>query len=175
VGSSGDHGIAIFRVGRVALITRASHVSRVAAALDEIIYTVHNTMDNDDDWNPPTTKLLTLLNVSSAKSLKRKFLGQQGSPPHKLNKRRVSDRDSSNSAVEVNIDAEGVEHEASQAGREINSPDDVGTGEAADLSDAEGVIHLWPRGSCCLTINRERVYVRAALWSRTALSRSICN
>jgi hypothetical protein len=112
-----------------------------------------------DDWNSPTTKLLTLLNVSSAKSLKRKFLGQQGSPPHKLNKRRVLDRDSSNSIAEVNTDAESVEHEASEAGSENNSPDDVGTGEAADLSDAEGVIHLWPRGSCCLTINRERAYV----------------
>ena len=114
---------------------------------------------NHNDWNSPTTKLLTLLNVSSAKSLKRKFLGQQGSPPHKLNKRRVPDRDSSNSVVEVNTDAESVEHEASEAGRENNTPDDVGTGEAADLSDTEGVMHLWPRGSCCLTINRERVYV----------------
>jgi hypothetical protein len=129
----------------------------------------------DNDWNPPTTKLLTLLNVSSAKSLKRKFLGQQGSLPHKLNKRHVPDRDSSNSAVEVNIDAESVEHGASEGGRENNSPGDVGTGESADLSDTEGVIHLRPRGSCCLTISRERVYVRAALWSRTTLSRSICD
>jgi hypothetical protein len=101
---------------------------------------------NDNDWNTPTTKLLTLLNVSSAKSLKRKFLGQQGSPPHKLNERRVPDRDSSNSAVEVNSDVKPVENEAGEAGRG-NIPEDVGTGEAADLSDTEGVIHLWSRKS----------------------------
>ena len=104
---------------------------------------------NDNDWNSPTTKLLTLLNVSSAKSLKRKF-GQQGSPPHRLNKRRAPDRDSSNSVAEVNADAEIIEREAGEAGR-ANSLDDVRTGEAADLSDAEGVIHLWSRKSC-LTI-----------------------
>jgi hypothetical protein len=105
---------------------------------------------NDNDWNTPTTKLLTLLNVSSAKSLKRKFLGQQGSPPHKLNERRVPDHDSSNSAVEVNS-VKSIENEACEAGRS-NSPQDVGTGEATDLSDTEGVIHLGQGNLCCLTI-----------------------
>jgi hypothetical protein len=104
---------------------------------------------NDNDWNSPTTKLLTLLNVSSAKSLKRKYFGQQGSPPHTLNKRRVPDCDSSNSVVEVNTDAETMEHDAGEAGRD----DGVGTGEAAaDLSDTEGVIHVWSRKSCYLTM-----------------------
>jgi hypothetical protein len=95
-----------------------------------------------NDWNSPTTKLLTLLNVSSAKSLKRKFLDQQSSPSHKLNKRRVPDSVSPSPVLEANGDVKIAELEEGQAGRDKN-PGDVGTNEAADLSDTEGVVYLW--------------------------------
>jgi len=157
-GSSG-HGIAVF--SRRTLITLAPVTCPVSLA--EIILlpvsAAHAKPQHMElnDWNSPTTKLLTLLNVSSAKSLKRKFLDQQGSPPHKLNKRRVPDRVSPNSAVEVNTDVEITEPEADGAGQD-NSPADVGTSEAADLSDTEGVIHLWL--SKCLSDYKMRKSLR---------------
>ena len=95
-----------------------------------------------NDWNPPTTKLLTLLNVSSAKSLKRKFLDQQSSPSRKLNKRRVPDSVSPSPVVEANGDVEIAEPGGGGVGQDKN-PGDVGTNEAADLSDTEGVEYLW--------------------------------
>lgn len=87
-----------------------------------------------DDWNSPTTKLLTLLNVSAAKS-KRKFYDHQGSPTTKqrLNKRRVE------ILVSGNHDMETTE---SMAGGELKQGDSdgkVGIGEAVDVSDTEGV------------------------------------
>jgi hypothetical protein len=92
-----------------------------------------------DDWNSPTTKLLTLLNVSAAKSLKRKVL-DQGSPTQKqkLNKRRV-EIISPDSAVQVKDDAEATVPETREVGQG-DSPGDVEISEPADLSDTEGVL-----------------------------------
>jgi len=95
-----------------------------------------------NDWNSPTTKLLTLLNVSSAKSLKRKFFDQQSSPSSKLNKRRVPDSVSPGPVVGANGDVEIAELEEGEAGRDKNLGD-VETNEAADLSDTEGVVYIW--------------------------------
>jgi hypothetical protein len=95
-----------------------------------------------NDWNSPTTKLLTLLNVSSAKSLKRKFFDQQSSPSRKLNKRRVQDSVSPSPVVEANGDVEVAEFGEGGVGQDKN-PGDVSTNEAADLSDTEGVAYLW--------------------------------
>ena len=77
-----------------------------------------------NDWNSPTTKLLTLLNVSAAKSLKRKCTDQQISHPHKLDKRRVLDHISPNSALgDVNAD------------ETVSAVDSIG--EQRDDTDAE--------------------------------------
>jgi U3 small nucleolar RNA-associated protein 25 len=86
-----------------------------------------------DDWNSPTTKLLTLLNVSAAKSSKRKFSDLQSSatPKQKLNKRRVE------ILVPGTDDMETTEPEVEP--EQGDSAGDVGVGEAADVSDAEGV------------------------------------
>jgi len=92
-----------------------------------------------DDWNSPTTKLLTLLNVS-AKSSKRKFLDHEGSstPKQKLNKRRV-ELLSSDLAAQVNDDMKTTEPEVGEAEQgQGETADDVGAGETADVSDAEG-------------------------------------
>lgn len=96
-----------------------------------------------DDWNSPTTKLLTLLNVSALKSSKRKFIDQQDSSSQKLNKRRVLDLDHSspNAAVQENADAEITEPEV-EAGKD-DPPCFVGVSEADNLSDTEGVLHPW--------------------------------
>ena len=93
-----------------------------------------------DDWNSPTTKLLTLLNVSAAKSLKRKVL-DQGSPTQKqkLNKRRV-EIISPDSAVQVKNDTDATVPETGEGGQG-DIPGDVGVSEPADLSDTEGVLH----------------------------------
>jgi U3 small nucleolar RNA-associated protein 25 len=98
-----------------------------------------------DDWNSPTTKLLTLLNVSAAKSLKRKVFDHQGSPTkkQKLNKRRVEIA-SPDSAVQVNDEMKTIEPEVGEAEKDDGSGD-VGISEAADLSDTEGVLHLLSR------------------------------
>ena len=87
-----------------------------------------------DDWNSPTTKLLTLLNVSAAKSSKRKFSDHQGSPTpmRKLNKRRVE------ILVPGNDDMETTEPEVAEP-EQGDSTAEVGIGEATDVSDAEGV------------------------------------
>lgn len=87
-----------------------------------------------DDWNSPTTKLLTLLNVSAAKSSKRKFSNHQGSPTpmQKLNKPRTE------ILVPRNDDMETTEPEIGELGQG-DSPSEVGIGEAADVSGAEGV------------------------------------
>ena len=89
-----------------------------------------------DDWNSPTTKLLTLLNVSAAKSSKRKFSDHQGSPTpltkQKLNKRRVEN------PVPGNDDMETAESEVGEP-EQGDSTGEVGVGEAADVSGAEGV------------------------------------
>ncbi|KAI0272246.1 digestive organ expansion factor [Russula aff. rugulosa BPL654] len=86
-----------------------------------------------DDWNSPTTKLLTLLNVSAAKSSKRKFSDRQSSPTptQKLNKRRVE------ILVPGNDDMETTEPEVGEP-EQGDSTGEVGAGEAADVSDAEG-------------------------------------
>ena len=87
-----------------------------------------------DDWNSPTTRLLTLLNVSAAKSLKRKCADQQQSSH--THKRRVLDHISSNSPLsEVNVDAtvstvDGISEQRDEGDAEVN--------EVADPSDAEG-------------------------------------
>ncbi|KAF8499653.1 digestive organ expansion factor [Russula emetica] len=85
-----------------------------------------------DDWNSPTTKLLTLLNVSAAKSSKRKFSDHQGSPTpkQKLNKRRAE------ILVPGNDDMESIEPEVGEPGQG-DSAGKAGVGEAADVSDAE--------------------------------------
>lgn len=89
-----------------------------------------------DDWNSPTTKLLTLLNVSAAKSLKRKCADQQISHLHKPDKRRVLDHISPNSALsEVNADAtisaiDSIGEQKDDGDAEVN--------EATELSDKEG-------------------------------------
>jgi U3 small nucleolar RNA-associated protein 25 len=90
--------------------------------------------DDVDDWNSPTTKLLTLLNVSAAKSSKRKFSDRQSSPTpkQKLNKRRVE------TLAPGNDDMETTEPEIEEPEKE-DADADVGVGEAADVSDAEGV------------------------------------
>lgn len=85
-----------------------------------------------DNWNSPTTKLLTLLNVSAAKSSKRKFSDHQGSPTpkQKLNKRRVE------ILVSGNGDMETTEPEVGEL-KQGESAGEVGAGESADESDAE--------------------------------------
>jgi U3 small nucleolar RNA-associated protein 25 len=87
-----------------------------------------------DDWNSPTTKLLTLLNVSAAKSSKRKFSDHQSSPTpkQKLNKRRVE------ILVQGNDDMETTEPEKGEPEQE-DGAGEAGIGEAPDESDAEGV------------------------------------
>ncbi len=91
---------------------------------------------DSDDWNSPITKLLTLLNVSAAKSLKRKYADQQSLNPHEPEKRRVLDDMFPNVAVsEVNADAtvptvDGIEEQTNGT--------DAGVNEAAELSDTEG-------------------------------------
>lgn len=94
-----------------------------------------------DDWNSPTTKLLTLLNVSATKSLKRKVLDHQASPTRKqkLNKRRV-EIVSPDSPVQINDDMETTEPEVGEAGQADDGSGDVGISEAVDLSDTEGVL-----------------------------------
>ncbi|KAI9507465.1 digestive organ expansion factor [Russula earlei] len=82
------------------------------------------------DWNSPTTKLLTLLNISAAKSLKRKFISQPDSPSPKLNKRRVLDRVSPNFAGDANANADIAELEVDEAGQDVDLGD-----EASGLSD----------------------------------------
>lgn len=88
---------------------------------------------DDDDWNSPTTKLLTLLNVSAAKSLKRKCTDQQ---PHKPDKRRVLDHISPNSALSE-VNADGAVSAIDSIG-EQKDDSDANVNEAAELSDAEG-------------------------------------
>ena len=91
-----------------------------------------------EDWNSPTTRLLTLLNVSAAKSLKRKCTNQQISHTHKPDKRRVRvlDHISQNSPLsEVNADqtvsaVDSISEQKDDADAEVN--------EATELSDAEG-------------------------------------
>ncbi|KAH9963872.1 digestive organ expansion factor [Russula dissimulans] len=93
----------------------------------------------ENDWNSPTTKLLTLLNISAAKSLKRKLVDQPASPSEKLNKRRVRVLDSAspNSVIDANAVAEIAKPEE-KAGKD-DSTGDLGASEAADsFSDAEG-------------------------------------
>lgn len=87
-----------------------------------------------DDWNSPTTKLLTLLNVSAAKSSKRKFSDRQSSPTpkQKLNKRRVEILVPGNDDMETTKPKVGEPEQGDSTG-------EVGAGEAADVSDAEGV------------------------------------
>lgn len=126
---SDGHGIAHFpRDASDSPRHRASHVhrppnqftaSKAAASMDV------------DDWNSPTTKLLTLLNVSAAKSSKRKFSDHQGSPTpkQKLNKRRVENLGPGNDDMETTEPEIGVGEQEQEAG----------VGEAADVSDAEGV------------------------------------
>jgi U3 small nucleolar RNA-associated protein 25 len=95
----------------------------------------------ENDWNSPTTKLLTLLNISAAKSLKRKLVDQPASPSEKLNKRRVRVLDSAspNSVIDANAVAEIAKPEE-KAGKD-DSTGDLGASEAADsFSDAEGVL-----------------------------------
>jgi hypothetical protein len=83
------------------------------------------------DSNDPTTKLLTLLNVSAAKSLKPKLIHQLSPPPQKLNKKR-----------RVNsVDAESgiTAHEVLDARKDDGGGDKtMAVSEAADLSDIEG-------------------------------------
>jgi hypothetical protein len=86
---------------------------------------------DDDDWNSPTTKLLTLLNVSAAKSLKRKCADQQ---PHKPDKRRVLDHISPDSALSE-VNAEGSVSAVDSVG-EQKDDGDADVNEAAELSDA---------------------------------------
>ncbi len=93
-----------------------------------------------DDWNSPTTKLLTLLNVSAAKSSKRKFFDHEGSstPKQKLNKRRV-ELLSPDLAAQVNDDMKTTGPEVGETEKgQGETADDVGAGETADVSDAEG-------------------------------------
>ena len=135
-----------FHAGRVALMILAPVTCHVCLS-DKIIALkiaakvkpIHMELN---DWNSPTTKLLTLLNVSSAKSLKRKLFDQQSSPSSKLNKRRVPDSVSPSPVVEADGDVEIAELGEGEAGRDQN-PGDVGTNEAADLSDTEGVVYIW--------------------------------
>jgi hypothetical protein len=88
---------------------------------------------DDDDWNSPTTKLLTLLNVSAAKSLKRKCADQQ---PQKPDKRRVLDHISPNSALSE-VNADGTVLAVDNIG-EHKDDGDADMNEIAELSDAEG-------------------------------------
>ena len=88
-----------------------------------------------DDWNSPTTKLLTLLNVSAAKSSKRKISDRQSSPTpkQKLNKRRVE------ILIPGNDDMETTEPEVGEP-EQGDGVGEVGVGESADnISDAEGM------------------------------------
>lgn len=94
-----------------------------------------------DDWNSPTTKLLTLLNVSATKSLKRKVSDHQASPTRKqkLNRRRV-EIVSPDSPAQVNDGMETTELDVGEAGQGDDGSGDVGISEAVDLSDTEGVL-----------------------------------
>jgi hypothetical protein len=86
-----------------------------------------------DDWNSPTTRLLTLLNVSAAKSLKRKCADQ---PSLHTPKRRVLDHISPKSPLsEVNVD---TTVSAVDTISEQKDEGDVEVNEVADPSDAEG-------------------------------------
>jgi hypothetical protein len=89
-----------------------------------------------NDWNSPTTKLLTLLNVSAAKSLKRKCTDQQFSHPHKLDKRRVLDDISPNSALSE-VNADGTVLAVDGIGEEKDDGD-AGVNEVTEPSDTEG-------------------------------------
>ncbi|KAH8977772.1 digestive organ expansion factor [Lactarius hatsudake] len=87
------------------------------------------------DWNSPTTKLLTLLNVSAAKSMKRKYADQQISHLHKPNKRRVLDHISPNSAFgEANED--GTVQAVDSIGKQKDDAD-AEVNEATEPSDHE--------------------------------------
>jgi hypothetical protein len=97
-----------------------------------------------NDWNSPTTKLLTLLNVSAAKSLKLKRVDQHSPPPQKLNKkRRVLDHISPNSVDGVDAELETTGHEVVEPHKDDGGGDAgvaMAVSEAADLSDTEGML-----------------------------------
>jgi hypothetical protein len=128
---------------------RAGHVPRPTphgvVARDNFVEKRDGQGMEQNDWNSPTTKLLTLLNVSATKTLKRKSLDHQGSPSQKLNKRRALDHISPNSTVEATPDVEITVHEI-EVGRE-DGPSDVAADGAVDLSDTEGMSHFLSRRS----------------------------
>ncbi|KAH9033260.1 digestive organ expansion factor [Lactarius pseudohatsudake] len=122
---------------------------------------------DSDDWNSPTTKLLTLLNVSAAKSLKRKCANQQISHLHKPDKRRVLDHISPNSALgEANADGtvqavDSIGEQKDDADAEVN--------EATEPSDTEESTYEQHFGPAPLFLNQSAIEsVNKCLWSTSA-------
>ncbi|KAI0268848.1 digestive organ expansion factor [Gloeopeniophorella convolvens] len=88
---------------------------------------------DSSDWTSPTTKLLTLLNVSAAKSLKRKHLAEQPSPSRKLNKRRALDELPTNGAAGAG--EEDGEEEGGDGDVEMDKAESVAEEEASETED----------------------------------------
>ncbi|KAI0302707.1 digestive organ expansion factor [Russula brevipes] len=117
-----------------------------------------------NDWNSPTTKLLTLLNVSAAKTLKRKSLDHQGSPSQKLNKRRALDRISPNSTVEATPDVEITVREE-EVGRE-DGPGHVTADATVDLLDTEESTYEQHFGAASSLLSQSAIEsVNKKVWS----------
>ncbi|KAI0256360.1 digestive organ expansion factor [Lactifluus subvellereus] len=120
----------------------------------------------DMDWNPPATKLLTLLNVSAAKSLKLKRANQESEPPQKLNKnRRVGTADA---------ELETTDNQVLEA-RKDESSDDAGiieaVSEAANLSDTEEPTYEQHFGAVSSLLNQSAIEsVTKRLWSTSSSS-----
>ncbi|KAI9455464.1 digestive organ expansion factor [Lactarius psammicola] len=120
-----------------------------------------------DDWNSPTTKLLTLLNVSAAKSLKRKCADQQISRLHKPDKRRVLDHISSNSASsEVNADGTVSALEIIEEQKDDGDAEMTEVIELPDTGESAYEQHFGPAPSF---LNQSAIEsVNKCLWSTSA-------
>ncbi|KAH9160422.1 hypothetical protein EDB89DRAFT_2235818 [Lactarius sanguifluus] len=119
---------------------------------------------DSDDWNSPTTKLLTLLNVSAAKSLKRKCADQH---LHKPDKRRVLDHISPNSALgEANAD--GTVQAVDSIGEQKDDVD-AEVNEATEPPDTEESTYEQHFGPAPSFLNQSAIEsVNKCLWSTSA-------
>jgi hypothetical protein len=88
-----------------------------------------------EEANSPTTKLLTLLNVSAAKSLRLKRVHQP--PPQKLNKKRRAVDNISDAELETT----GHHDEVVQDDHSGDAGVEVPVNEVNDLSESEGTRH----------------------------------
>ncbi|KAH8979213.1 digestive organ expansion factor [Lactarius akahatsu] len=122
---------------------------------------------DSDDWNSPTTKLLTLLNVSAAKSMKRKCADQQIPNLHKPDKRRVLDHISPNSTLgEANAD--GTVLAVDSVGEQKDGTD-AEVNEATESSDTEESTYEQHFGPAPSFLNQSAIEsVNKCLWSTSA-------